>query len=155
VYILAIFPPLEGGGTKRGTFWSLGKKIGPSQKKKIRIKKFKIFIENLLLINTLSSNFIIREAQFSFGKDSAQTTKALLNHTLGRKSPHSNILYFLVWGSKLLMSKHNYLFGEAFFLPQKRSTKHNWGSSNLTLGKPIFLDEGIYFAYLKKQYPEF
>ncbi len=32
VYILAIFHPLE-GGKKRGTFWSLGKKIGPSRKK--------------------------------------------------------------------------------------------------------------------------
>jgi hypothetical protein len=40
VYILAIFPPLE-GGKKRGTFWSLGKKIGPSRKKISELKKFK------------------------------------------------------------------------------------------------------------------
>jgi len=32
VYILATFPPLE-GGEKIGTFGSLGKKIDPSEKK--------------------------------------------------------------------------------------------------------------------------
>ncbi len=62
-------------------------------------------ITNLALkSNILSLNFIIREAQFSFGKDSAQITKVLMNHTLERKSPHSNILYFLNWGSKLSLS---------------------------------------------------
>jgi hypothetical protein len=32
-------PPLE-GGRGRGTFWSLGKKIGPSREKNFRIKIF-------------------------------------------------------------------------------------------------------------------
>jgi hypothetical protein len=84
------------------TFWSLGKTIGPSRKKISKLKKFKIYIENLFSIttlalksNTLSFSFITREAQFSLGKDSAQTTKALMNHILGRISPHSNIVYFL------------------------------------------------------------
>jgi hypothetical protein len=45
VYILAIFPPWK-GGKKRGTFWSLGKKIGPLRKK-IQNNFFLIFIENL------------------------------------------------------------------------------------------------------------
>jgi hypothetical protein len=51
-------------------------------KKISELKKLNYFIENLFLIinlalksNTLSFNFIIREAQFSFEKDSAQTTK--------------------------------------------------------------------------------
>jgi hypothetical protein len=76
-------PPWRGGG--RGTFWSLGKKIGPLIKKISELKKFKFFIENLFSItnlalksNTLSFSFIIREEQFSFGKDSAQTAKALM-----------------------------------------------------------------------------
>jgi len=38
VYILATFPPLE-GGEKIGTFGSLGKKIDPSEKKKFNCKE--------------------------------------------------------------------------------------------------------------------
>jgi hypothetical protein len=76
-----------------------------------------------------------------------------MNHTLGRKSAHSNILYFLIWGSKLSLSKHNYLYGEAIFLPQKRSTKHNWGSKILSLGKPIILDKRDLFCILEETVP--
>jgi hypothetical protein len=61
----------------------LGKKIGPSRKKISELKKFKKFLENLFSITTLvlksytlRLNFIIGEAQFSYGKNSAQTTKA-------------------------------------------------------------------------------
>jgi hypothetical protein len=43
VYILATFPPLE-GGEKIGTFGSLGKKIDPSEKKNsIVMKKFEFY----------------------------------------------------------------------------------------------------------------
>jgi hypothetical protein len=59
-----------------------GEENRPLEKKKFRIKKFKIFTENLFSIttlvlksNTFSFNFIISEEQFSFEKDSAQTTK--------------------------------------------------------------------------------
>ncbi len=60
-----------------------GEENWPLEKKNFRIKKFKIFIKKLFSLttlvlksNTLSFNFTIREAQFSFVKDSAQTTKA-------------------------------------------------------------------------------
>jgi hypothetical protein len=39
-------PPWRGGGKKRGTFWSLGKKIGPSRKKISELqKKFKFLLK--------------------------------------------------------------------------------------------------------------
>jgi hypothetical protein len=82
VYILAISPP-PGMGEKKMHFLEFGEENRPHEKKNFRIKKIKIFVENLFSIttlvlksNTFSFNFIIREAQFSFGKDSAQTTKA-------------------------------------------------------------------------------
>jgi hypothetical protein len=43
VYILAIFPPPLEGGKKRGTFWTLGKKIGPLRKKISEFKKLKFY----------------------------------------------------------------------------------------------------------------
>ncbi len=58
-------------------------KIGPSRKKNFRSNKFLILLENLFSITTLplkrklkSINFLIGEAKFSFGKDSALTTNA-------------------------------------------------------------------------------
>ena len=48
VYILAIFPPPEGGGKKIGTFLSLGKKIDPEQEKNLRRKNFKFYIKCFL-----------------------------------------------------------------------------------------------------------
>ena len=44
------FPPPEGGGKKIGTFWSLGKKIDPEQKKKFEKKKISNFISNVFSI---------------------------------------------------------------------------------------------------------
>jgi hypothetical protein len=41
------FSPPWKGGKKRGTFWSLGKKIGPLRKKISELNFFLIFIENL------------------------------------------------------------------------------------------------------------
>jgi hypothetical protein len=100
--------PPPGRGGKEALF---GEENRPLEKKNFRNKKIKIFYRKPFLnynfsfkCNTLSFSFIIREAQFSFGKDNAQTTKALLNHTLGRKSPNSNILFLLIWGSKLSLS---------------------------------------------------
>jgi hypothetical protein len=76
VYILAISPPPGRGGKKRYLL-EFGEENRPLEKIFFRIKIFLIFIKNLFSkSNSFNFNFIIREEQFSFGKDSAQTTKA-------------------------------------------------------------------------------
>jgi hypothetical protein len=50
VYILAISPPLEGGGEKKRHFLEFGEENRPLAKKKIsELKLFKIFIEKPFL----------------------------------------------------------------------------------------------------------
>jgi len=45
------FPPEKGGG-EIGTFWSLGKKIDPGQKKTFNCKKIQILQVNVFSITT-------------------------------------------------------------------------------------------------------
>jgi hypothetical protein len=65
VYILATFPPLE-GGEKIGTFGSLGKKIDPSEKKNSIVKKKFEFYKQMFFFY-YNCNFIkkyIKESSF-------------------------------------------------------------------------------------------
>ncbi len=73
-------PPLEGGEKKRH-FLEFGEENRPLEKKKFQNWKKNLSFNRKLFLNhnlscknnTLSFNFIIREAQFSFERDSAQT----------------------------------------------------------------------------------
>jgi hypothetical protein len=69
VYILAIPPPLEGGGKKRH-FLDFGEENRPLQRKKIsEVKKILVLLENLFSIKTLALKEILKSINFLTGEE--------------------------------------------------------------------------------------